>query len=279
MKKAVVFGLLLVGICFILWHIIAGEISTPVEDLAMKVDKENFEWFTCPSCGELFFAEATTRKGSCPYCGSQMMLVSEVERVIGRSVDESKFVCFFSPKCKKVFFAYETQETGKCPYCAEVLELIAPVTAVHDEESDSLLLAWTESNFGAFLTGIMGLFVASVAGIYVIMQSRTILSLKPVEGVVSEKTKIELSKWKTRKKKITLGDNPDNDIILKDPSLKDVHCILSFVRVGGKTHAYLRRTTNQPIWINEKPEYNARLHDHDKVKLGEVIFEVSTKEK
>lgn len=279
MKKAVIFGLLILGIGFILWQIIVGEISTPVEDLGMKVNKENFDWFTCPSCGELFMAEATTRKGHCPYCGSQMMLVSEAKRVLGTSVDEDEFVCFLSPGCRKVFFAYETQEMGKCPYCGEALDLTAPVTTVHGEESPPQLLAWTRSNFGALLTGIMGLFVASVAGIYIILQSRTILSLRPVEGAVSKKTKIELSKWKTRKKKITLGNKPNDDIILKDPSLKDVHCVLSFVRVGGKTHAYLSRSANQPIWVNEKPQYNPRLHDRDKVKLGDVIFEVSTREK
>jgi predicted component of type VI protein secretion system len=69
------------------------------------------------------------------------------------------------------------------------------------------------------------------------------------------------------------------DIVLEAPSLKDIYCILSFVRVGGKTHAYLRHRSNEPVWINDKPQYNAQLKDHDKVRIGDVVFEVHTRDK
>jgi len=278
MKKAVFFGFLLLVIGFVLWQIVAGEFFNPADKLVTKISKENFDWFKCPACGSLFMAEATTRKGYCPYCASQVMLVPEAGRVIGRSVDDSHFFPFFSPKCGNVFFAYETGESGKCPYCGETLALTAPKTIDLEEETPTLI-AWTRANFGRVVMGVLGLFAISIAFIYVLMQSRTVLSLKPVQGTVSTATHIELSKWKARKKKITLGDTADNDIVLKDPSLKKTNCVLSFVRVGGKTHAYLSEGSNNPIWINEKLQYNPRLHNRDRVKLGNVVFEVKTKEK
>jgi hypothetical protein len=123
------------------------------------------------------------------------------------------------------------------------------------------------------------LFIISIAGIYILLESRTILSLKPLEGATSPETRIELSKWKTRKKKLTLGNTAEYDIVLTDPSLKDTRCELSFVRVGGKIRAYIRRGSNEPIWVNEKPEYNPRLNDRDKVRLGDVVFEVHSRDK
>jgi DNA-directed RNA polymerase subunit RPC12/RpoP len=278
MKKAVVFGILMLATGFILWQLVEKEFVNPAEELVTKVDKENFKWFTCSGCGNLFMAEATTRKGYCPYCGLQTMLVTETKRVVGTSVDESEFVCFFSPECGKVFFAYETGEMGTCPYCGEAVSLVAPET-IGPERRPPEVIAWAEAHFGGLVAGISGLLVATFAVLYIVLQSRIILSLTPVAGPASERTKIDLSKWKTRKKKITVGDAPDSDIVLEDPSLKDTRCTLSFVRVGGTVHAYLSRSGNQPVWINEKPQYNPRLHNRDKVKLGDIIFEVKTREK
>jgi len=90
---------------------------------------------------------------------------------------------------------------------------------------------------------------------------------------------IDLSKWRARKKQLTLGDGENDDIILNHPSLKGVRGVLSFVRVGGKTRAYLSRSSHEPILINEKREYNPRLRDHDKIQLGDILFEVSTRDK
>jgi hypothetical protein len=95
-----------------------------------------------------------------------------------------------------------------------------------------------------------------------------------VSGALSDKQKIELLKRQIKKKHLTLGPLPEDDIKIDHPSLKGFNCMLSFVRVGGNTHVYLRRKANQPIWVNDKPEYNAQLKDHDKVKLGDLIFEV-----
>ena len=277
MKKAVVCGFLFLAIGFVLWQVIAGEFINPAEELSTRINKENFEWFKCPACGDLFMAEVTTRKGYCPYCQSQLMLVTEAKRVVGTSVDESQFFWFFSPECGNVFFACQTDKMGKCPYCGELLDLTAPEAT--DLEHPPQLVAWTKFNFGKLLLGTFGIFAISVAGIYFLLERRTMLSFKPVEGPVPVTMKIELSKWMARKKKVTLGDTPDNDIVLKDPSLKDTNCVLSFVRVGGKLHAYLSQGSNKPVWINEKLQYNPRLHDQDKVKLGDVIFEVKAREK
>ena len=281
MIKAVVFGLLILLIGFVLWQLIVGEFFNPAEELAVAVNKENFDWFSCSSCGKLFMAEVTTRKGYCPYCKFQMMLVTEDKRVLAKSVNKSDFICFFSPKCGRVFFAYETKQMGICPYCAEPVDLTAPRTTVPEGPSSvpARLAAWTKANSGKLLLGSMGLFIVSVAVIYLLIENRTVLSLRSIEGAVSEEANIKLSKWQTRKKRLTLGDTEDDDIVLPEPSLKDIHYVLSFVRVGGKTHAYLSRSPDQPILINEKKQYNPRLHDHDIIKLGDVVFEVNTKDK
>jgi len=107
--------MLVVG--FLLWQLVAGEFFNPAEKLAVEADKENFDWFICSSCARLFMAEVTTRKGYCPYCKFQMMLVTEDKRVFGKSADESEFAWFFSPECGNVFFAYAIEEMGVCPYC------------------------------------------------------------------------------------------------------------------------------------------------------------------
>lgn len=274
MKKAVVFGLLILVTGFFLWQMIIGVFFNPAEDLAAGIDKEDFDWFTCASCGRLFMAEVTTRKGYCPYCKFQMMLITEDKRVFGRGAGESEFIWFFSPQCGKVFFAFATEQPGACPYCAEPLDLAAPFVAVAANGSNPL-----RAYAGKLFWGSLGLFAISIAGIYILLENRTVLSLEPIEGAVSKETKIVLSKWQTRKKKLTLGGAPDDDIVLNEPSLKDVRCVLSFVRVGGKTHAYLSRGSNKPILVNEKPEYNPRLHNHDKIKLGDVVFEVNTRDK
>ncbi|RJP26415.1 MAG: hypothetical protein C4520_00610 [Candidatus Abyssobacteria bacterium SURF_5] len=271
-KKGIIAGLLLLGTGIFFWTMIAGEIFNPAEKVAVKVDKENFDWFTCPSCSTLFVAEATAKQGMCPYCGFPMMLGIEQKRVLGTSVDESQFVSFFSPACNRVFFAYHTGEIGKCPYCGEPIALIVPET-IEPEESPPALVAFVKANF-RFLVLAIGLVIGtSVAGAYLLLQRRVILSLEPIAGTVAEEAKIELSKRQVKKKLLTLGPSPTADINIKHPSL-DFNCTLSFVRVGGNMHAYLRRDSNLPIWVNDKPEYNAQLKDHDKVKLGDIIFEV-----
>jgi hypothetical protein len=167
---------------------------------------------------------------------------------------------------------------GRCAYCGEELDLTAPVTIDHSQQTPPMT-AWNRPPFGGLLTGAVVLFVLSIAGIYILLERRIILSLNPTEGTVSKETRIELSQWKARKKKLTLGNTPDSDILLKDSSLKDVHCVLSLVRVGGKTHAYLSGSANKPILINEKFKYNPRLHHQDKIKLGDKEFEVDTRDK
>jgi DNA-directed RNA polymerase subunit RPC12/RpoP len=274
MKKGIVFGALLLATGFVLWQMVAGEFSDPLTKVAMnKVQKEDFDWFTCPSCGKLFMAEATGKKGSCPYCGFTMMLGIEQKRVIGTSVDESEFVSFFSPKCKNLFFAYQTGQKGKCPYCGESIELTAPAT-IDLEESPPGLLVFAKAH--AVIIFLMVIVLGGIAAlsIYILMGRRVILSLQPLEGALSDKRKIEVLKRQIKKKQLTLGVSTSDDISINHPSLEDFHCTLSFVRVGGNTHAYLHRNANLPILVNDKPQYNAQLKDHDKVKLGDILFEV-----
>ena len=154
MKKSVVFGLLILVTGFFLWQMIIGVFFNPAENLSVGIDKEDFDWFTCASCGRLFMAEVTTRKGYCPYCKFQMMLVTEDRRVSGRSSDESKFIWFFSPRCGKVFFAFETERPGACPYCAEPLDLASPLVAVAANGSNPL-----RAHAGKLFWGSLGRFV------------------------------------------------------------------------------------------------------------------------
>lgn len=281
MKKALIFGLLMLLVGFFLWRLVAVELFNPAEKLTVGVDKENFAWFECSNCGNPFMAEATTRRGYCPYCNFQMMLVTEDKRVMGKSVDGDDFAWFFSHECGNVFYARETKKTGTCPYCAESVNLTAPRTTIAkgSVEAPSRLAAWTKDNYGILLMGTLVLFTISAACVCFLIESRTILSLRPVEGIVSQDSKIELSKWQTRKKRLTLGNAQGDDIILTEPSLKGDQYILSFVRVGGKTRAYLSRDSDQPVLINEEKEYNPRLHNRDRIRLGDVVFEVSTRDR
>lgn len=262
---------------FVLWQMIAGGFFEPAEKLAAQVDKENFTWLTCPSCGKLFMVEETTKRGYCPYCKFEMML-SEDKKVMGGSADEGEFIWFFSPNCGKLFFAFETKKMGKCPYCGEPISLTAPPTKDLEEDPHHLV-ALVKNHAGKLLVGALVLFAGSIAGIYVLLENRVVLSLNPIEGALSEDAKIELSQRQVKKKKLTLSDSAAADIVLEAPSLKDIYCILSFVRVGGKTHAYLRHRSNEPVWVNDKPEYNAQLKDHDKVRIGDVVFEVHARDK
>lgn len=277
MKKPVVFGLLILLIGFILWRMVDKELLNPSEGLSVQVDKENFEWFTCSSCRELFMAEATTRKGYCPYCDFQMMLVSETKRVFGNNADESGFIWFLSPNCGKLFLAYETGETGVCPYCNEAIALNVP-PSIDLEESPTMLAAWTRAHAKGLLAGALGVFAFSMAGIFLLRERQIMLSLMPVDEADSHGRKIELSRHQARKKKLTLAGNGEADVVLESPSPNDIHFILSFVRVGKKTHSYLRHGSNKAVEINEKLEYNPRLKDHDKVTLGDIVYEVYTRE-
>ena len=272
MKKGFIFGLLLLLIGFLFWAMVAGQLFNPVEDMAAKMDKENFAWFTCPGCAKLFMAEETAKKGSCPYCGLTMMLGVEQKRILGASVDKEQFISFFSPKCNRLFFAYATGEEGQCPYCGEGLFLTAPKT-VAPQDAPPVVVAFAKEHKGAILAAVLVLAAILGSAIYIFLQNRVILSFEPIGGTALDK-KIELLKRQIKKKQLTLGPSPNDDIKLIHPSLKDFNCTLSFVRVGGNTHAYLRRTVNQPIWVNDKPEYNAHLKDRDKVKLGDLLFEV-----
>ncbi|GAB4344911.1 MAG: hypothetical protein Kow0099_24730 [Candidatus Abyssubacteria bacterium] len=276
MKKAIIAGVLLLVMGFILWQMVAAEFFKPVEKVAAKVDKENFAWFSCPSCDRLFMAELTTRKGYCPYCGFQLMLISEDKRILGTSVNEEEFIWFFSPRCGKLFFAFETGHSGTCPYCGEKVELTAPLVADLEEPSSRPML-FMKQHWETLATGSLVLFFASVACIYLLLQRQVVLSLRPVETMLDEGLKIDLSRRHTKRKRLTLGESEDNDIVLKNPSLKDVQCIISFVKVGGKTHAYLRNRSNDPVCVNDKLTYNPQLKDSDKVRLGEIVFEVHTR--
>jgi DNA-directed RNA polymerase subunit RPC12/RpoP len=273
LKKGLVFGFLLLITGFFLWRLVAGGFSNPVTDVAATVAKENFAWFTCPSCSMLFMAEETTRKGQCPYCGSTMMLGIEAKRIIGTSVDESQFSSFLSPACNKLFFAYQTNEVGRCPYCGEPIELTGRPT-IDLQESPPGPLIFAKAHMGILLMTLIALFGVSLAGVYVVRGNRVILSLVQMEEAQAKGRKIELSRRKIKKKQLTLGPSTSDDISIDHPSLKDFHCILSFVRVGGNTHAYLRRSSNLPIVVNGKPQYNAQLKDHDKIRLGDILFEV-----
>ncbi|MBI4831579.1 MAG: hypothetical protein HY801_08505 [Candidatus Lindowbacteria bacterium] len=199
-------------------------------------------------------AEATTRKGSCPYCGFQMMLVTEDKKVVGAGADDADFIWFFSPACKKLFFAYQTHKMGKCPYCGEAIDLTAPATIEHLKQP-SRIATLLKANFGKLLMAALGLFAVSIAGIYILLENRVILSLEPVEGALSEAARINLSRRLIKKKRLTLGGSTDDDIVVRDPSLKNTKCTFSFVRVGG------------------------RIKNHDKVRIGDTVFEVHAQEK
>lgn len=272
-KKAVIAGILMLVIGFVLWQMVAAEFFRPVEKMAAKVDKDNFAWFSCPDCGKLFMAELTTRKGHCPHCGFQLMLISEDRRTLGTSVNEDEFIWFFSPKCGKLFFAFETGQSGTCPYCGEKVDLIAPLVA-DLEEPQSGALTFVKAHWEKLFGGSVALFFVSIAGIHLLLQRQVILSLRPVETALDQGLKIDVSRRQIKRKQLTLGESEDNDIVLRNPSLKDVHCILSFVNVGGKTHAYLRNRSNDPVCVNEKLAYNPQLNDSDKIRLGNLMFEV-----
>ncbi|MBI5114924.1 FHA domain-containing protein [Candidatus Poribacteria bacterium] len=278
MKKAFVFGLLMLIIGFVLWRMIAGGFFDPSRKVVAGVSKENFSWFTCANCGKLFMAEATTRKGNCPYCGFQMMLVTEDKKVMGAGADDSDFVWFFSPACKKLFFAYQTHELGKCPYCGESIDLTAPAT-IDLQQPPPRLISMLRANMGKLFLGVMGVLAASIAGIYIFLENRVIMSLEPIQGARSGKERIDLSKRLIKRKRLTLGASTNDDIVIRDPSLKGAQCSFSFVHVGGKTHAYLHGKSNQPISVNDKLQYNPQLKNHDKVRIGDIVFEVHAHEK
>ncbi len=272
MKKGLVCGLLLLLTGFILWRMIAGELSTPVSKVAAGVKKENFAGFSCPSCGKLFMAEVTTKKGRCPYCGFTMYL-GEEEKVFGVSADESQFVPFFSPACKKLFFAYQTNEIGQCPYCGEPINL-AVTSTVDLQEPPSGLLALVSAHAGTLILIALALFGISVASVYIMYENRVMLSLEPIAGSLSEMKRVELRRRQIKRRQLTLGASMNDDITISDPSLNGINYTLSFVQVGRNTHAYLRRSSNQPILVNDKPQYNANLKDRDKIQLGKVTYEV-----
>jgi DNA-directed RNA polymerase subunit RPC12/RpoP len=274
-KKAVVFGLLMLAVTCVFWLTIAREFFNPAEEIKVAADKENLTWFMCSDCRQIFMAEETTKKGYCAYCGSTMMLTTEDKRAFSRSANEEKFGWFFSPSCGKLFFAYETRDVGNCPHCGELIDLTLSPEAP-PEEAPPVLVATVKTHAGKLLAAAIGLFVVSVSGIYILLQKQVVLTLQPVEGTPSEETRIKLSRKQTKKKKLTLGNSTDDDILLKDASLDDIHYLFSFVRVGGKTYAYLSRGSNKPILVNDKPEYNPKLKDHDKVKIGDRVFEVHT---
>ncbi len=277
--KAVILGALMLLVGFLLWRLIAAELVNPAKELAVAVDKEDFAWFACSSCGKTFMGQATTRKGYCPYCKFQMMLATEDKRVLGEGTNDQDYAWFFSRECGNLFFARDTGRMGVCPYCAEPLDLTAPKTTVAmDSSRPARVVAWTRANFRGLLAGALAIFVVSVGAIYFLIETRTILSLRPVEGAVSQGAGIEFSRWQSRKKTITIGNAQNNDVVLTEPSLGGVRYVVSFVRVGGKTRAYLSRSQNRPITINEESQYNPRLQDHDKVRLGNAVFEVSTRD-
>lgn len=277
MKKAIVFGFLILIVGFFLWRMIDAESYNPSQSLAVDVDKENFEWFTCPGCDELFMAEVTTRKGYCPYCQLQIMLITEAKRAFGRSTDKTEFVWLLSPDCGNVFFARDTGLMGICPYCREGILLVAPPTHDLEQPSTKIIAAVRQYSGGIFAGGIL-LFAFSITGLYFLRQRQVVISLKPVEEGISVEKEIRLSRRQIKNKKLTLSGADDADIVVHSPSLKDVKYTISFVEIGGKTRAYLHQSKNQPIQVNEKPELNPRLNNNDKVRLGDVTFEVCSKE-
>ena len=267
--------MLVVG--FFLWRMVAAEFSDPSDTLAVRGDKENFEWFSCSHCSELFMAEATTKKGHCPYCQTQMMLETESKRVFGQGADESEFVWYFSAECGNVFFALDTQGMGTCPYCSEPIELTAPVST-DLEQSPPQVIAWARTHARGLFATMLGVFAISMTGYYILREKQVMLSLRPVDEAVSNEMKIELTRHQLRKKELTLAGKEGADIVLRNPALRDLQLILSFVRVGGKTHSYLHPRSNRAIQVNEKPVFNPRLKDHDKVQLGDIVFEVYARE-
>lgn len=278
MVKGVVFGLLLLIMGVALWWMAAGEISNPAEEVAVRMGKETFAWFTCPNCSKLFMAEESSKKGECPYCGFAMILGAEQKRTFGVSVDNSQYGWFLSPACKKVFFAYETKQAGKCPYCGEAVDLTLP-ESIGPQESPPALLVSAKTHAGPLLLIGVVFLAISVAGIHFLLENRVILSLEPIEGALPEEQEIRLSRRQAKRKQLTLGPSATDDINIDHPSLKDAQYTLSFVRVGRNTHAYLSRSPNKPVLINDKPRYNAQLKDSDKVRLGDIVFEVHANKK
>jgi DNA-directed RNA polymerase subunit RPC12/RpoP len=256
---------------------VAAEFSKPSDDLAVQRDTENFEWFLCSNCNKVFMAEATTKKGHCPYCQYQMMLETESKRISGKGSDESEFICFFSPECGNIFFANDTQQMGTCPYCREPIDLTAPVST-DLEQPPPKLLAWVGNHAKGLFAIALGVFAVSMTGFYFLRERQVMLSLSPIDTAASEDSTIELSRHHLRKKELFLSGKEDADIVLKNPALRDLQLILSFVRVGGKTHSYLHQKSNHAIQVNDRPEFNPRLKDHDKVQLGDVVFEVYARE-
>jgi DNA-directed RNA polymerase subunit RPC12/RpoP len=277
LKKPIIFGLLMLAVVFFLWRVVATQFSDPSDTLAVRGDKENLEWFSCSNCSELFMAEATTKKGHCPYCQFQMMLETESKRVLGKGVDESEFVWFLSDECGNVFFAHETQKMGSCPYCKEPIELTTPIST-DLEQSPPQAVTWARVHGKELLAIALGVFAISMTGFYILRERQIMLSLSPIDETLSSEMKIELTRHQLRKKELTLAGNEGADIVLRNPALRDLQLILSFVRVGGKTHSYLHPRSNLTLQVNEKPVYNPRLKDHDKVQLGDIVFEVFARE-
>jgi DNA-directed RNA polymerase subunit RPC12/RpoP len=282
LKKALVLAFLMLLMGFALWRLVAGELSSPAEDIAKVMDEENFAWFDCSSCGNLFMAEATTRKGYCPYCKFQMMLVTEDKRVMGKRAGGDDFKWFFSHECGNIFFAHASERVGSCPYCAEPVDLsITETPVVANAGSVPLqLAAWTRAHSGKLVLGAFALIAVSIAGICLVIENRIVLSLNPIEGAVSQVARIELSKRQAKKKKLTMGSLQGDDIFLAETLLHGARYVFSFVQVGGKIRAYLSRSQeDQPVLINEETQFNPRLRNHDRIKLGDVVFEVSNSDR
>ena len=198
------------------------------------------------------------------------------------SAGAEEFEWFFSHKCGNIFFAHASERMGACPYCAEAVDLtITETPVVAGAGSVPLqLAAWTRAHSGKLILGILALCAVSIAGICLALENRIVLSLNPIEGAVSQVAKIELSKRQARKKKLTMGSLQSDDIFLAETMLHGARYVFSFVQVGGKIRAYLSRSQeDQPVLINEETQFNPRLRNHDKIKLGDVMFEVSTRDR
>ena len=135
-------------------------------------------------------------------------------------------------------------------------------------------MAWARANFGGLLAGAIGVFALSMTGLILLREKQIMLSLKPIGESASQDMAIELSRRQIRKKKLTIAGSDTADVVLQNPSLKDIQVILSFVRVGGRTKTYLSHKSNKAVQINENTQHNPRLKDGDKIRLGDVTFEV-----
>jgi DNA-directed RNA polymerase subunit RPC12/RpoP len=166
---------------------IATEFANPADELAVQRDTENFVWFVCSNCGQVFMAEATTKKGYCPYCQYEMMLETESKRIPAKGSDESEFVWFFSPKCGNFFLADDTHQMGVCPYCGEPIDLTAPVST-DLEESPPPLVAWVRAHADVLFALAVGIFVVSITGFYLLRERQVMLSLNPIDAAAATDT-------------------------------------------------------------------------------------------